>query len=55
MYNLYVYMVIISVCLSASLFVFPIITQGPLNRFASNFDWGTRETHGNIISLVLRF
>jgi len=31
-----IYKVVISVCL----FVCPIITQEPLNRFASNFDWG---------------
>ena len=33
----------------------PIITQEPLDRFASNFNWGTRETHRNVLSLVLRF
>ena len=32
-----------------------IITQKPLDRFASNFDWGTRETHRNVLNLVLRF
>ena len=37
------------------LFVFPIITQEPLDRFASNFDWGSPEAHGNVLSLVLRF
>ena len=40
-----------SVCLS----VFPIITQEPLDRFDTNFDLGTGETHGNVHSLVLRF
>ena len=37
-----IYIVIISVCL----FVCPIITHEPLERFASNFDWGTRENPG---------
>ena len=32
-----------------------IITQEPLDRFASKFDWGTRENHGNVLSLVLRW
>ena len=36
-------------------FGFPIITNVPLDRFASNFDLGTREHHGNILCLVLRF
>ena len=40
--------------LSVYLFVCPIITQEPLVRFAFNFNWRTRETHGNILSLVLR-
>ena len=26
-----------------------------LNRFASNFDWETRETHENILSIAFRF
>ena len=47
----YIYKVVISFCL----FVCPIITQGLLGHFTSNFDWGTRETHGNVLSLVLRF
>ena len=34
-------------------FYCPIITQEPLHRFASNFDWGTGEPHGNVPSLVL--
>ena len=41
---LYNYEVVISVCL----FVCPIITQKPLDRFALNFDRGTRETHGKL-------
>ena len=36
------------------LFVCSIITHEPLDRFVSNFDWGTRENHGNVLSLVLR-
>ena len=35
------------------LFVFPIITQEPLDRFVTNFNWGTRERHGNIFKLGL--
>ena len=31
--------VVISVCLFVCLFGCPMITQGPLDRFASNFDW----------------
>ena len=34
-------------CLSVCLFI--------LDRFASYFDWGTRENHGNVLSLVLRY
>ena len=37
------------------LFVCPIITLEPLGQFASNFDLITREIHGNVLSLVLRF
>jgi len=43
--------VVISVCL----FVYPIITQEPLDWFALNFDYGTRESQGNeILSWVGR-
>ena len=42
----------ISVCL---FFVCPIITREPLDRFASNFNWRTLESHGNVLSLVFRF
>ena len=27
----------------------PIITHKHMDRFASNFDWGTRENHGNVL------
>ncbi len=37
--------------LSISLFVCPIITQEPLDLFASKFDWEI----GNVLSLSLRF
>ena len=37
------------------LFNYPDITQDPLDRFASIVDWGTREIHGNVLSLVMRF
>ena len=47
----YIHKVIISVCL----FVCPYIMQEPLDRNASNFDWGPRENHENFLSLVLRF
>ena len=43
---IYIYKVVISVCL----FVFPIITQEPLDRFASNFDWGTWESRRNVLA-----
>ena len=33
------------------LFVCPIITQEPLARWVSNFDWGTRESNGNVLCL----
>ena len=47
----YLYKVVISVCL----FVCPIITLEPLDRFGSNFDWGTRETNGNVLSFWQRW
>ena len=43
-----------SICkdaISVCLFGFPIITQESRGRFASNFDWGTREFDGNVLSL----
>ena len=49
--NISIYKVVIPVCL----FVRPIMTQEPLERFASNFEWGTRETRRNVFCLVLRF
>ena len=45
----------LGVCLFVCLFVCPIIIQKPLDRFASYFDWVTQESHGNVLSLVLRF
>ena len=39
--------------MSVFLFVCPIITHESLDWFASNFDWETRENHGNVVSLVL--
>ena len=48
--NINMYKGVISVCL----FVCPIITQEPLNRFASNLYWGTWESHGNVLILGLR-
>ena len=44
-YIISIYKVVIFVCLIVCL----IITQEPLDRFASNFDWGTRKTHGNVL------
>jgi len=38
--------------LSVYLFVCPIITQEPLDRFVSNFGWGTGGSQGNVLSLV---
>jgi len=43
----YIFKVLISVCL----FVCPIITLEPLYWYVSNFDWGTRENHRNVLSL----
>ena len=31
------------------LFVCPIITHETLDQFASSFDWGTKENHGNFL------
>jgi len=44
MYVLFMYM-----------FVFPIITQDPRDRFASYFDYEILVDHGNVLSLGLRF
>ena len=41
-------MYLISFCL----FVCPKMTLEPLDRFASNFDLGTREIHGNVLSFL---
>jgi len=46
-YIIYIYKVVISVFVC--LFVCPIITEEPLNRFASNFNWRTRENHWNVL------
>ena len=43
----YIFKVLISVCL----FVCPIITLEPLYWYVSNFDWGSRENHRNVLSL----
>ena len=48
---IYIYKVIISV----RLFVCPILTQEPLDRFAAHLDWGTRKIHGNALSLILNW
>ena len=34
------------------MFICPIITQKPQDRFASNFDDGTRETHENGFEII---
>ena len=44
--HLFIHKVVISVC--------PIIIQEPQDRFAKQIYWGTREAHGNVLSLVLR-
>ena len=41
---IYTYKVVISVCMFVYLFLYPIITQEPLDGFASNFYRGTRES-----------
>ena len=38
-----------------NIYVCPIKTQKPLVRFLSNFDGGYKKSHGNVLSLVLRF
>ena len=49
---IYIYKVVICVCLSVCL----IISQKKtLDRYASNFYWGTWETHGNVLSVVFSF
>ena len=45
---IYIYQIVVSVCL----FVCPIITHQPWDRFTSNFDRGTLWNHGNVFSLV---
>ena len=52
MRNQYIYIKLF-LCLSVRQFGWPIITHEPLYRLASNFDWGTRENHGNVLNLVL--
>jgi len=47
--SIYIYKVVISGCL----FVCPIINQETPDSFDSNFDWGTRESNGKVLSLVL--
>ena len=42
-----IFKVVISVCL----IVCPFITHEPLDRLASNFNWGTRENHENIFKI----
>ena len=37
----------------AKRFVFKFLESR--DRFAADFDWGIRETHGNVLSLILRF
>ena len=51
----YFFIYLRKVVISVRLFICHIITQEPLDRFASNFDWGTRKIHGNVLRLVLRF
>ena len=46
---------ILKFAISIYLFTYQIITQEPMDQFASKFYWGTRETHGNVLSLILRF
>ena len=46
----HLYKVVISVvCLFVCFLVCPIINHAPLDRFASNFDWETRERYGNVL------
>ena len=43
----YIDKVVKSVCL--------LITHEPIDHFVSNFNWGTRENRGNLLSLSFRF
>jgi len=45
--RIYINNVVISVCLLACLSDHN--SAKPLGRFTSNFDWGTRETHWNVL------
>ena len=54
-FKIYILSILYKVVISICQFVCPIITQEPLDRFVSNFDWGTRENHGSDFSLDLRF
>ena len=51
-YIIYINKVVISVCLFVCL---SDHNSEPMEQFASNFDWETRETYGNVISLAVRF
>ena len=44
------YKLVFFVCLFVCLYICPIINHEPLDRFALNLDWGTRENHLNILS-----
>ena len=52
-YYHYINEVVLSACLSICLSDHNSGTLG-LDRFASNFDWRTRETHGNVLSYVFK-
>ena len=47
---------IVFLCTQKNVYNLPTFNlQEPHDRFVSNVNWGTRENHGNVHSLVLRF
>ena len=47
---------IVFLCTQKNVYNLPTMNlQEPHDRFVSNFNWGTRENHENVHSLVLRF
>ena len=50
-----IYKAVIFVCLSVCLCDHNSGTPGPICLNFKIFNWGTRETHGDVFSLVLRY
>ena len=54
----YLYILSSKLCMGDCFFLFvwmPMKSRAPLDLFASHFDWGTWENHGNVLSLELHF